>query len=164
MYCSGKAIFQWSPMTCFPLKLSIYESYQSSSIRCPKASGTWLNSAFSSSITLVYESSIHFFFYLSYMYPDTLDMFILYRVLKSLNLFLLVFLLIFSHLLHWRSLYCMLFTSCLRCALNLWLALITWYGCTSKHSFNFWIEHGLINFFLGSWWYVYIFNIDPWAR
>lgn len=43
-------------------------------------------------------------------------MFIFYRALKSLNLFLLVFLLIFSHLLHWRSLYCsvhLLLTMCI---------------------------------------------------
>lgn len=89
-------------------------------------------------------------------------MFILYRALKSLNLFLLVFLLIFSYLLHWRSLYCILFTSCFRCALNLWLALITWYGYTSKNSFSLldWAWSHLINFFLCSWWYGYIFNIN----
>lgn len=109
-----------------------------------------------------------------FLYPR--DMCILYRALKSLDLFLLVFLqkqiqrcINISNLLHCRPLYCILFTSCFRCSLNLWLALITWYGYTSKHSFHFWIEHGHGHQFvflhrLLAAWYGCTFKIDSWAR
>lgn len=77
---------------------------------------------------------------------------ILYRDLKSLNLFLLVFLLAFTVL---YSVHLVL-PMCIELMIGSYYMVRLHF----QEYFHFWIENGLINFFLGSWWYGYIFNID----